>query len=75
MADDVQRALTKELTAQGFEVDLQCTGRVFRERYVCYLARGSLSKGYFGTTEAEALREAVEFPQARATEVLDPAEL
>jgi len=75
MADDVQRALTEELTAQGFEVDLQCTGRVFRERYFCYLARGSLSKGYFGATEAEALREAVEFPQARATEVLDPAEL
>ena len=39
---------------------VQDTGRVHCEWYVCYLARGSLSKGFFGATEGEALWEAAE---------------
>ena len=32
---------------------------MFRERFLCYLFRGSLSKGYFGATDVEALEKAV----------------
>ena len=43
MADDGQGALVEGLRSHGFEVELKDTGRVFRGRYVCYLARVGLS--------------------------------
>ena len=58
MADE-QQAVLERLRSQGFEVELKDTGRVFRERFLCYLFRGSLSKVYFGATEVDALEKAV----------------
>lgn len=60
MAEDGLQALTEGLIAQGFDVELKDTGRPTGERYLCYLIRGNLSKGYFGATEAEAFRKASE---------------
>ncbi len=58
MADDGQRALTKELTAQDFEVEIQDTKRLGADRYVVCLLRGCRAKGYFGRIEIEALQRA-----------------
>ena len=58
VADDIQRALTNELTAQGFEVEIQDTKRLGADRYVVYLLRGCRAKGYFGRIEIEALQRA-----------------
>ena len=58
MADDVQRALNKELTAQGFDLEIQDTKRLSADRYVVYLLRGCRAKGYFGRIEIEALQRA-----------------
>ncbi len=58
MADDGQRVLTKELTAQGFDVKSQDTKRLSTDRYVIYLLRGCRAKGYFGQIEIEALQRA-----------------
>ena len=58
MADDGQRALTKELTAQGFDVEIQNTKRLGADRYVVYLLRGCRAKGYFGRIEIEDLQRA-----------------
>ncbi len=58
MADDVQRALTEELTAQGFGVEIRDTKRLGADRYVVYLLRGCRAKGYFGRIEIEALQRA-----------------
>lgn len=60
MADDGQRALFEGLTAQGFEVELKDTGWLTGERYICYLVRRSLSKGYFGAIEVDALEKAAD---------------
>jgi hypothetical protein len=48
MADDVQRALTEELTAQGFEVEIQDTKRIGADRYVVYLLRGFFAERLSG---------------------------
>ena len=58
MADDIQRALTEELTAKGFEVEIQDTKRLGADRYVVYLLRGCRAKGYFGPIKIEALQRA-----------------
>ncbi len=67
MSDGEQGAVVEALEAQGFQVEVRDTGRPGCDRFVCGLARGSLAKGYFGSTEAEALRKAVAarevFPQ------------
>ena len=58
MDDRGQQTLIDAMKSQGFEVELKDTERLRGERYLCYLIRGSLCRGYFGNTEAAALEKA-----------------
>ncbi len=50
--------LIERLEAKGFDVKLGPGLPGSNDRHVAYVARGGLSRGYFGRTEIEALEKA-----------------
>ncbi len=57
--EDDKKSLIDELRAQGFDVKLGPGFPGGVDRFVAYVFRGGMSRGYFGRTEIEALRKAL----------------
>ncbi len=58
------------LEAKGFDVKLGPGLPGSNDRHVAYVARGGLSRGYFGRTEIEALEKAAESAEGGAWQEL-----
>ena len=55
----MEKQLVEKLKALGFDVKLGPGLPGSNDRHVAYVARGGVSRGYFGRTEIEALEKAV----------------
>ena len=62
--------LIERLRADGFDVKLGPGLPGSNDRHVAYVARGGLSRGYFGRTKIEALQKAAESAEGGAWQEL-----